>query len=308
MSFYERLSAQDASFIGLEDSRCHMHVGGVMLFDAAPLRSGRAAASTSTASARPSRRACIWCRASASGSPTCPTNACRSGWTTTASASPITSATPRCRSRATSACSSGWSVASCRSSSTARGRSGRCGSSKGLEDDRFALISKTHHCMIDGVSGADLISVIMEPFPNPEPGEPMPWTPRPHPSDARLLFDEAAAPHRAAARRRARGAAPRSAIPSRRSAKVEETRRGAGRGVLADAASGLAAADQHRGRPVAALRLDRDVGRRPQGGEEGPRRHAERRRAGDGERRAAPLLPAARGRSRHAGRARAWCR
>ena len=39
MSFYERLSAQDASFIGLEDARCHMHVGGVMLFDAAPVRS-----------------------------------------------------------------------------------------------------------------------------------------------------------------------------------------------------------------------------------------------------------------------------
>jgi hypothetical protein len=30
---------------------------------------------------------------------------------------------------------------------------------EGLENDQFALISKTHHCMIDGVSGADLISV-----------------------------------------------------------------------------------------------------------------------------------------------------
>ena len=61
---------------------------------------------------------------------------------------------------------------------------------EGLENDQFALISKTHHCLIDGVSGADLISVLMDPYPNTEPGEPTPWTPRPHPSDARLLFDE----------------------------------------------------------------------------------------------------------------------
>jgi pimeloyl-ACP methyl ester carboxylesterase len=35
---YERLSAIDASFLGIEDGTCHMHVGAVMLFDAAPLR------------------------------------------------------------------------------------------------------------------------------------------------------------------------------------------------------------------------------------------------------------------------------
>ena len=27
---------------------------------------------------------------------------------------------------------------------------------EGLEGDRFALITKTHHCMIDGVAGVDL--------------------------------------------------------------------------------------------------------------------------------------------------------
>ena len=40
--------------------------------------------------------------------------------------------------------------ASCRSSSTARGRSGRSGSSRVSSGDRFAMITKTHHCMIDG--------------------------------------------------------------------------------------------------------------------------------------------------------------
>jgi WS/DGAT/MGAT family acyltransferase len=61
---------------------------------------------------------------------------------------------------------------------------------EGLDNGQFALISKTHHCMIDGIAGADLISVIMEPYANPDPGEPVSWVPRPHPSEARLLFDE----------------------------------------------------------------------------------------------------------------------
>ena len=38
MGYYERLGALDASFLGIEDESCHMHVGGVMIFDAAPLR------------------------------------------------------------------------------------------------------------------------------------------------------------------------------------------------------------------------------------------------------------------------------
>src|SRR2546427_12099186 len=38
MADYERLSAMDASFLGIEDQAAHMHVGAVMLFDAAPLR------------------------------------------------------------------------------------------------------------------------------------------------------------------------------------------------------------------------------------------------------------------------------
>jgi WS/DGAT/MGAT family acyltransferase len=60
---------------------------------------------------------------------------------------------------------------------------------EGLDNDRFALISKTHHCMIDGVSGADLISTILEPYANPDPGEPQPWKPRPRPTDAQLGWD-----------------------------------------------------------------------------------------------------------------------
>jgi diacylglycerol O-acyltransferase / wax synthase len=38
---------------------------------------------------------------------------------------------------------------------------------EGLARDRWALISKVHHCMIDGVGGADLYRVVMEPLPEP---------------------------------------------------------------------------------------------------------------------------------------------
>src|SRR5688572_17770757 len=37
---------------------------------------------------------------------------------------------------------------------------------EGLEHDRFAVVSKVHHCMIDGVSGVDLMNVLMSPSPD----------------------------------------------------------------------------------------------------------------------------------------------
>jgi WS/DGAT/MGAT family acyltransferase len=61
---------------------------------------------------------------------------------------------------------------------------------EGLSDGRFALLSKTHHALIDGVSGIDIASVIFdsEPAPDPAPA-PRPWAPRPLPSSAQLLAD-----------------------------------------------------------------------------------------------------------------------
>src|SRR4029077_9180847 len=62
---------------------------------------------------------------------------------------------------------------------------------EGLEGDRFALISKTHHAPVDGISGGDLASV---PFDvEGEPGgqngaELEPWRPEPEPSSAELVL------------------------------------------------------------------------------------------------------------------------
>jgi diacylglycerol O-acyltransferase len=59
---------------------------------------------------------------------------------------------------------------------------------QGLEDGRFALISKTHHAVVDGIAGVDLATVIfdMSPVPQPVPHEGEPWSPQPEPSAAQL--------------------------------------------------------------------------------------------------------------------------
>ncbi len=54
---------------------------------------------------------------------------------------------------------------------------------------RFAVLSKTHHALVDGVSGVDVTTVLFDTSPDPAPA-PVPahaWTPRPVPSDAQLL-------------------------------------------------------------------------------------------------------------------------
>jgi diacylglycerol O-acyltransferase len=61
---------------------------------------------------------------------------------------------------------------------------------EGLEGGRFALVSKVHHCMVDGVGGVDLLKVLLTPFPSDEVGEPDPFDARPAPSPAQLLADE----------------------------------------------------------------------------------------------------------------------
>jgi diacylglycerol O-acyltransferase / wax synthase len=62
---------------------------------------------------------------------------------------------------------------------------------EGLEDERFAIIGKSHHAVVDGVSGVDITWVLFdtapEPAGSPEPGPE--WLPRPEPSDTKLLAD-----------------------------------------------------------------------------------------------------------------------
>jgi WS/DGAT/MGAT family acyltransferase len=60
---------------------------------------------------------------------------------------------------------------------------------EGLEDDRFALISKTHHCMIDGISGVDLMTVILGLTPDESFEDAPTWNPQPPPSGIEMMRD-----------------------------------------------------------------------------------------------------------------------
>jgi len=56
--------------------------------------------------------------------------------------------------------------------------------------EQFALITKVHHCMIDGAAGADLIQIMLSPSPRTKLEEPAPYTPRPMPTALELGYEE----------------------------------------------------------------------------------------------------------------------
>ena len=58
-----------------------------------------------------------------------------------------------------------------------------------LAGKRFALIAKTHHALVDGISGVDITTVLFDTSPEPlsPPGPPEPWVARPLPGPAKLL-------------------------------------------------------------------------------------------------------------------------
>lgn len=60
---------------------------------------------------------------------------------------------------------------------------------EGVEHDRIAMVTKIHHCAIDGVSGAELLAQLfdLEPDPPQRPAPPAPRRPAREPSDAELV-------------------------------------------------------------------------------------------------------------------------
>lgn len=57
---------------------------------------------------------------------------------------------------------------------------------EGLPDDRWAVISKVHHAMVDGVAGTDLLAAVFDIEPEPEPPAEVAWAPSPEPSSVTL--------------------------------------------------------------------------------------------------------------------------
>src|SRR5215213_9791040 len=105
-------------------------------------------------------------------------------------------------------------------------------------EDAFALISKTHHALVDGVSGVDISTVLFDLEPDPPAPDPAPpWYPRPEPSPA-VLLAQSVAERASAPLDAARGALDAARHPERAVA-------GGGRavgGLAAMAAAGLAGA------------------------------------------------------------------
>jgi diacylglycerol O-acyltransferase / wax synthase len=100
---------------------------------------------------------------------------------------------------------------------------------EGLSDGRFAVISKTHHALVDGISGVDLASAMFDFSPDPpsaDESELEPWVPAPEPSDAALVLAGV------------RGMA-RTAVGLATHAVAAATRPGTSAQVLRDAAEGL---------------------------------------------------------------------
>jgi diacylglycerol O-acyltransferase / wax synthase len=57
-----------------------------------------------------------------------------------------------------------------------------------MSGGRFALIAKTHHALVDGVSGVDITTVLFDTAAEPTPSAPSPpWSAKPLPGQAKLL-------------------------------------------------------------------------------------------------------------------------
>jgi diacylglycerol O-acyltransferase len=60
---------------------------------------------------------------------------------------------------------------------------------EGLDRDRFAIVTKTHHAMVDGLASIDIGAVLLDVTPTPRESPPDDWWPAPEPSGLALAVD-----------------------------------------------------------------------------------------------------------------------
>ncbi len=188
---YEPLSYLDASFLALESRASHMHVTGVAIFDAAPLKSDDGGIDITRIKAHIEgklqyipryRQRLEWVPYDR-----------RPVWVDDAEF------TFDYHVRHTSLPQPG-------TNEQLKALAGRIVSNKldrdkplwelwvveGLNEDRFAIIAKIHHCMIDGVSGVDLTTVLLNVVPDSTIEEAPEWKPRKAPTPTQLAVAETA--------------------------------------------------------------------------------------------------------------------
>ncbi len=188
-SHYDRLSALDATFLALEDANVHMHVAAVALFEAPPLRDTeghldveRIRASVEAALGESPRFRQKLDRIPLFDHPV---------WVD----DPRFNLAYHVRHTALPAPGDFRQL---------KRLTGRILSQKldrgkplwemwiveGIEGDRFAVIAKAHHCMVDGISGLGLLARMMRLDPDPTVEPPGRWMPRAAPGGARMVADE----------------------------------------------------------------------------------------------------------------------
>jgi WS/DGAT/MGAT family acyltransferase len=64
---------------------------------------------------------------------------------------------------------------------------------EGLADDRFAIINKTHHALVDGVGGVDILTALFDLERDAPRTAPEPWEPQPTPGTLGLVLHSAEA-------------------------------------------------------------------------------------------------------------------
>ena len=62
---------------------------------------------------------------------------------------------------------------------------------EGLPGDRWAIITKTHHAMIDGLAGGEVMESVLDQDPHQQRRPPTEWRPRPEPSRVELATSAA---------------------------------------------------------------------------------------------------------------------
>ena len=189
MGHWERLSALDASFLQIEDTNSHMHVAASLLFDAGPLRAPHGGLDMERIRTHIASRLRL-----------IPRYRQRLAWIPV-ERHPVWVDDDRFNL-----------FYHVRHSSLPRPGEERqlkrlCGrimSQKldltkplweiwvveGLVDDRFALIVKAHHSMVDGISGMDVLGALLSPSPEPVLEPALPWRPRAGPTGGALLLGE----------------------------------------------------------------------------------------------------------------------
>ena len=215
-TYHERLSGQDLSFLAIEDGRAHMHVGMVSLFDAGPLRLADGSIDFERIVDHVGaqlhhiprlRQKLAWVKGF--GQPV---------WIDDSDFN------VRFHLRHTALPPPG----NIRQLKRLAGRIMSQELDRGkplwehwfvdrVDGDRFALISKVHHCLADGMAGLAILGTLVDPDPDFVPGPAPEWEPRPAPGDTELFVDEirrrALAPAEALGaqlRRATGGAGPRS--------------------------------------------------------------------------------------------------